>query len=609
MVFPYPTYYPNQREIIGFVSQAAAAGKNPVLESPTGSGKTVAVLSALLPVAREKGKRILYLCRTHEQMSRVIEELKRISEREPALGLSLMSRKALCLNEFVREKTRTPGEERFACSVLRREGKCEYHRNAGRARFTFTSPMSAGEIAARCRTVEACPYEVARTLLPSCEVVSCSYLYVFVPEIRSALLRSMELQLNDVILVLDEAHNLPRLAASIAGERLTEFAVTAALREAREHGLKQGGKLLQRLQEFMAANEAEERRIEKEALIKHLEVEPDLLEPLERAGDEIRREKVIAGRRPVSFLHACASFLAYWMECREEEFAFFSSKTTKGLRCLEILPLEPRLITQEPLQQAYLSLHMSGTLTPIQPYCKVIGLEGYVERSFPPPFPEENIIALVDPSVTTLGSLRTREMYRRISRRLESLLPLIPGNVLVFFPSYVVLSSVLNEGVEVEKKLFVEREEMSSVENREMVERFKRAGNAVLMGVQQGRNSEGQDFPGEQARAVIVVGIPYAVKGPKVNAQIEYYRRMYPGVWGSRSLGEYYAYYLPAYRALNQSAGRAHRSIEDKAAIVFLERRVAFDRKVLENISPWIRRAMRRPGNVETELKRFYSSS
>ncbi|GBE18567.1 bifunctional ATP-dependent DNA helicase/DNA polymerase III subunit epsilon [archaeon BMS3Abin16] len=125
--------------------------------------------------------------------------------------------------------------------------------------------------------------------------------------------------------------------------------------------------------------------------------------------------------------------------------------------------------------------------------------------------------------------------------------------------------------------------------------------------MQQGRNSEGQDFPGEQANAVVIVGIPYAVRGPKVNAQIEYYKKAYKGWWGRHTLGDYYAYYLPAYRSLNQSAGRAHRSLSDKAAIIFLDSRVARDRKVQANISPWIKENMKTTENLEKDVEQFYS--
>jgi DNA excision repair protein ERCC-2 len=273
---------------------------------------------------------------------------------------------------------------------------------------------------------------------------------------------------------------------------------------------------------------------------------------------------------------------------------------------IEILSMDPKNITKPPLESAFLSVHMSGTLTPLEPYCEVVGLRNFSCKSFPSPFPKKNIVAFVEPTVSTLGSLRSREMFQRMARLIEKVSSLVPGNVLVFFPSYVVLEAVFKENFKTKKKLFVERNDMSSVENNEMIKKFKKSSEAVLLGVQQGRNSEGQDFPGAQANAVVVVGVPYAIKGPKVKAQIEYYNKIYRGWWGRYPLGEYYAYFLPAYRSLNQAAGRAHRSLSDKAAIIFLERRVAFDKKVRANISPWIKDNMRVSTDLQIDITEFY---
>ena len=606
MPFPYPSYYPNQKEVIEFISSAVAGGKNPVFESPTGSGKTIAVLCALIPVAKEKGKKILYLCRTHEQMDRVIEELKMISKTEPVKGLSLKSRKEMCLNEFVLTNTQSIGEERFACSVLKKEGRCSYYKNLSKCSLSFDGPMTAAEVATACKDKGVCPYEYSKEILSSCDVIACSYLYAFEPGIRAAFLKSLGKSMSDLILVLDEAHNLPRLSMDIAGERLTEFAVTRGLKEALDYGVENAEELLEKVHRFMVLNESMEKQFEKRVFITYLGDDALPVHVLEDVGEEIRKRRLSDGKRPVSFLHACASFIRYLVECSEDEFAFFALKTERGAASLEILSLEPKTITKPPLQEAYLSVHMSGTLTPIEPYCTVVGLKDYVYKVFPSPFSKENIAVYVDTTVSTLGSLRTREMYGRIAGRIKTLISLIPGNVLVFFPSYVVLRSALDEGVKTGKEVFIEREDMTSSENNEMIKRFKRSKNAVLFGVQQGRNSEGQDFPGEQANGVIVVGIPYAVMGPKINAQIEYYKRIYQGFWGRYTLGEYYAYFLPAYRSLNQAAGRAHRSLSDKAAIIFLERRVAFDRKVLANISPWIKENMRLGVDIEKEILGFY---
>lgn len=610
MVFPYPHYYPNQREMINFIKSAARTMKNPVLESPTGSGKTIAVLSALLPIARSQDKKIIYLCRTHEQMDRVLEELKNISNTLPVKGLSLRSRRDLCLNDFIKENTLTTGEERLACSILKKEGKCSFYKNLRKNSISLEKPLNSGELLRLCSSKKICPYEISKTLLDDCDVIACSYLYIFNPGIRKAFLNNLGKGLEDVILILDEAHNLPRLAIETAGERLTRYAVERAQKEIEDHNipksLPDSVELMEKLYRFITLHSTKETRLKKNSLTDYLDPSPRMLKELEEMGEKIRTTRIEDGKRPVSFLYNVASFLKYWIGAKEERFAFFSSISEKGAPYLEILSLEPKTITKEPLNEAYLSVHMSGTLTPIDPYCRIVGLDDYEKISFSSPFKEDQIIALIDPSVSTMGSERTPAMYKRIAERIGSSLKRIPGNVLVFFPSYKVLQSVLRIGINTDKTVFLEERSMSSSENNEMVQRFKKHSNAVLYGVQQGRNSEGQDFPGDQAEAVIVVGVPYAMKGPRIKAQIEYFQRIYQGSWGYLSKGEYYAYYLPAYRCLNQSAGRAHRKLSDRAAIIFLERRVAYDKKVKANISPWIKDNMKVSKELEKDLEAFY---
>jgi len=609
MRFPYPSYYPNQKETIEFLKNSLNTGKNSVIESPTGSGKTIAVLLAALPFARREGKKILYLCRTHEQMERVITELRAVSKNEQILGLSLKSRQTTCLNDVLIQNTLTRGELSVACSNLKKTGECSYYENLKKYTLNIEEPITASEIVNLCRAKRICPYEFIKGKMADCEVIACSYIYVFDPDVRAAFLRSLGTNLKDIVLILDEAHNLPRLAVDIASKRLTEFTLNQALKEAEEYRIPDVDVFLRHIKDFLLLNQAEEKSLEKNSLINHIQADIETVFYLEDIGNRIIEKKIEAGKRPTSFLQACGTFIRKWIECNEPEYAFFSSKTSRGAPSIEILSLEPSIITKTPLEEAYRSMQMSATMTPINPYCEVVGLSNYSSKEFPSPFKPENIVAYVDAEVTTLGSERTREMFSRIAKKIARYLEIIPGNVLVFFPSYTVLNSVLDEGFSSNKELFIEKRHTTSAENNEMIKRYKKLGNGALFGVQQGRNSEGQDFPGKQANAVIVIGIPYAAKSPKINAQINYYKEKYKGWWGRYTLGEYYAYYLPAYRSLNQSAGRAHRKLSDRGVVIFLERRVAVDKKVRANISPWLKESMKVMSGelIEKDIERFYS--
>ena len=87
--FPYDKYRTNQEEFIQFVQASLIHRKNPIVEAATGFGKTISVLSAVLPVAEKFGKKIVYCCRTHKQMDRVMEELMEIGKKAEISGISI----------------------------------------------------------------------------------------------------------------------------------------------------------------------------------------------------------------------------------------------------------------------------------------------------------------------------------------------------------------------------------------------------------------------------------------------------------------------------------------------------------------------------------------
>lgn len=183
----------------------------------------------------------------------------------------------------------------------------------------------------------------------------------------------------------------------------------------------------------------------------------------------------------------------------------------------------------------------------------------------------------------------------------------IPKNVGVFTASYEVLQGLLSANLQVRleetgKAVFIEKQGASSKENDAMVASFKahaRGKGAVLLGVMGGRNSEGQDYSGDEMNGVVLVGIPYARPTPRVQAQIRYFERKFPGGKG----GRYYGYYLPAHRKLVQAAGRVHRSAEERGgSIIVLDYRLLW-RSIKKDLPDWMREDMR---PVDLQRMRLY---
>ncbi len=89
-----------------------------------------------------------------------------------------------------------------------------------------------------CKKKEICPYELVKSALSDAKVVALSYLYVFDPVIRNAFLKNLETELQKIILIVDEAHNLPETAIDISSSTLSLFVMKQAEVEANKFGNK-----------------------------------------------------------------------------------------------------------------------------------------------------------------------------------------------------------------------------------------------------------------------------------------------------------------------------------------------------------------------------------
>ena len=78
--FPYPPYA-QQVSIVKVIQHAIEKKENALVESPTGTGKTlcllVGALSSLVS-SNHSRKKIFYLTRTHSQISQVVSEFKKL---------------------------------------------------------------------------------------------------------------------------------------------------------------------------------------------------------------------------------------------------------------------------------------------------------------------------------------------------------------------------------------------------------------------------------------------------------------------------------------------------------------------------------------------------
>ncbi|CBZ36002.1 helicase, putative [Leishmania donovani] len=249
--FPFEPY-PAQVEFMRSVVKCLQHGFNGLLESPTGTGKTLCLLCSTLgwlaatsqgAVLRhtsdqdQKGRgkynhKVVYCSRTHAQLTQVVRELKRTSYAQCFTMAVLGSREHMCLNK---EVTRLPSSQaqHAMCSALRSERNCRFFRGllSAAAGASLLSPECAvhdmEDLMREGSRSGFCPYFHERDAAKDADVVLMPYNYVLDPSLH----KQLPFELADCILIVDEAHNLPSVLSSSGCQTLSPLDVTTAIHD------------------------------------------------------------------------------------------------------------------------------------------------------------------------------------------------------------------------------------------------------------------------------------------------------------------------------------------------------------------------------------------
>ncbi len=597
--FPYLEIRPLQKQMIETISENMSEGSQIIIQAANGVGKTISLLSATLPIAKEKKKTIVYCCRTHQQMSRVVEELKLIKQLNQVSGLALRGRRELCLHHIIKKFSVDAANAADICRFLKKEGKCKYFTNLANKsksdsadKIIQNKVLDSKELIEIGQNLEVCPFEISVRSLPKVDVVATSYQYVFNPFIRKILLTKLEKELSNLIVIIDEAHNLPSTAVDISSSSLSNYSIDTALSEAMKH---REGEVYDFLESFSATLMNEIKNMDKNQEIRidssdflltverraNMTIDKELIQSLNHLGDLVKNQQIKQNKAPLSYASAVANHLSVLVETKEKvEFAHFltksESKTGNPIPRLVTLSLDPRTMTEEIFSKAYSTVSASGTLDPIDSYMSLIGLNSnkVVPLLLSSPYKNENHVTLVIDKLSSKLEDRTPTTYASMVDIIEAVVDSTPKNTGIFCASYVVMESLLDSDLEkkLSKPLFITHKGMSSLETDDLINAFKKESKregGVLLSVLGGRSSEGSDYPGSQMQSVIVVGIPYARPTPTVNASIEYLEGQFP------TKGREFGYNIPALTRASQAAGRPIRSLEDYAVIVLLDYRFA----------------------------------
>ncbi len=584
--FPYTTIRPQQDLFMSDLNQVFTHKKILIAHAPTGLGKTGSALSIAIDHALAHKKRVLFLTNRHTQHQLALQTIKQIQEKSGVTitAVDLFGKRWMC-SQNVQNLFGNDFNE--YCKAVVEKGECEFYNTVYtkkeptvEAKLVISSLKKQGalhmeEMKSVCEEKRMCSYEISLSVAKDALVLVGDYNYLFSPFVQSSFFSKIGVEVEDFIVVVDEAHNLPSRVMEMMSSTLTTFSLKNSIIEAKKFGY---GGIISWLQEIMriltnfssdfSAN-IQEKTINKNSFMKQISSftdYDDLCNELAIAADEIRAKQ----RR--SYLGGIAHFLESW-KGEDEGFARILSeeKTPYGPSLtLHYSCLDPSVITKPVFSRVYAGVLMSGTFKPTSMYKDLLGIDRAQEKEYESPFPLENRLTLIVPQTTTKYSLRGETMFANIALICSKIIFLVPGNVALFFPSYDLRDRICLH-LQSSKKFFWEKQDMTSEDKTLLLQDFKscRKDGAVLLGVSGANFAEGVDLPGDLLNGVVVVGLPLGRPDLKTNRLIEYYTKRF-------GRGFEYGYIYPALNKCFQSAGRCIRSETDRGAVIFLDERFSW---------------------------------
>ena len=598
-LFPYAPRR-SQKEFVEFVGECVNEGIPCIIESGTGTGKTICSLAGALPYALDSGRRIIYLTRTSSQQKQAILELRKISKIRKLFAMGIQGRGASTCPKILSDPELMSGSpeelSRFCSEFKKRTGTdkgCRFYDNIlttnmkEHTEFCRSNMPTSDEFSSYALEKGLCPYEMMKRLIQHADVVIAPYHFIFVPGTRDRFLSWVNAPLRDMIMIVDEAHNLPDHLREVMTSRYTLRALDMAENEAKEWNDPEVSNGISAIDVInvirgLMFRAKDEYLMDEDGLIPPYFIEDGLLEELRvtsvkirgicksliEHGEIVAETKKMNGKLPRSYLRSLGNFILFWLDSEDEIYVKLIVGDDTALEAFCMDPYE----AAEPLRTCHASVHMSGTLEPLMEYQNVLGLEDAKLGRFGSPFDPDNLLTMHVTDVTTKYEEMKQDasMITRIEDHIVNITNAAKRNTAVFFPSYTLMDRMIAGGIGARtgRNIFVERKGMTNQEHQNMVDSFKRSGDGILFAVYGGRISEGIDFPGKDMEMAILVGMPFSRPGAKQNALIRYYDIRSGNGWE-------HAITSPALKRMRQAMGRLIRSESDIGVAVILDKRAA----------------------------------
>jgi len=493
---------------------------------------------------------------------------------------------------------------------LRDANVCEHYR-ANLTRDTdafhdwlFDDVRTPEEIYAYADERGLCGYELLKEGMEGIDLAVCNYHHLLDPTIREHFFRWLGRDPAEVITVFDEAHNVESAARDHATRTCSARTLEGSLAELDDADDSRAERARNVIEAFLAGLETavddalgfgereqvgddwhdlavanDDRRddltlafldaYEGAGIDAEIDLALQVGERLDEAYEEAYRRGETTTRKECSTLQA-ASFIADWMGKGAElgRHPMVAVRRDGGTGEVygraELYTCIPREVTSGLFDEVSASVLMSATLRPFDVIEDVLGLSDPVTMAYGLAYPEERRRTFAVEGPALFASERDDpETQATVAETLADVIRMTPGSTLCFFPSYA-------EAERYHDRLGEGYLDEAGTPTEDLRRRFTDDDGAALFTSLWGTLGEGVSFDGDDARTVVVVGVPYPKLSERLEAVQDAYARAYDG---RRAAGWRYAVEIPTIRKTRQALGRVIRAPDDFGVRVLLDKR------------------------------------
>ncbi|RCU47097.1 ATP-dependent DNA helicase [Haloplanus salinus] len=469
--------------------------------------------------------------------------------------------------------------------------------------WLFQDVRTPEEIYAYADERGLCGYELLKEGMEGIDLAVCNYHHLLDPTIREHFFRWLDRDPSEVITVFDEAHNVESTAREHATRTCSARTLEGALAELDEADDSRAGRARNVVEAFQTGLETavddalgfgereqvgddwhdlaianDDRRddltlafldaYEGEGIDTEVDLALQIGERLDEAYEEAYRRGETTTRKECATLQA-AGFVADWMghgaDLGRHPMAAVrrDAGTEEVYGRAELYTCIPREVTEGLFDEVAASVLMSATLRPFDVVGDVLGLSDPVTMAYGLAYPEERRRTFAVEGPALFASERDDpETQATVAETLADAVRMTPGNTLVFCPSYA------------EAERYHDRVggylDEAGTPTEDLRRRFVADDDAALFTSLWGTLGEGVSFDGDDARTVVVVGVPYPNLSERLEAVQDAYDRVYDD---RRGAGWRYAIEIPTIRKTRQALGRVIRSPDDFGVRVLLDKR------------------------------------